>query len=434
MLQIDITPFASDALEDAMRLAQTKSLNSYTFSDCMSFLNYAWSDIYNRIISIDAGYYSKTVRLTKRLTKLPPFVKNAIHVYAALQQQGYNRLEYRPSSQSDLNAARTFSISGTDLYCPDAECTTIWLEYVPQPAQIFFTHHNRDPKIIDQAYISENGIIKLSDTTLPVRNKLYNLYELKAYYMHDDGTAEQPDIKEHEYTWTDAANWELQPSGSYILKTPEGALDIDDIAGRKIEWRLCNRGTGDAASADVQDITDSLIRETEYGEWKLCFISCEFPYIFLSWEHSITGEHVSGFLSRDMSFTEYNPFAFLGTNSNVVYLKCGWNDKTGMGVTIQDFNDIIDDEKIEETVVNKPRVKELGWTPDTKLIYPAPEVYRYLVARLADKFAALNESNVMGVQKELVESSYAFEAFLSKNKASMSRMINVNPVSPSDWL
>ena len=40
MLQVDVCPFASDALEDAMRLAQTKALNSYTFSDCLNYLNY----------------------------------------------------------------------------------------------------------------------------------------------------------------------------------------------------------------------------------------------------------------------------------------------------------------------------------------------------------------------------------------------------------
>ena len=49
MLQVDLCPFASDALEDAMRLAQTKSLNSYSFSDCINFLNYVWSDIYSQI-------------------------------------------------------------------------------------------------------------------------------------------------------------------------------------------------------------------------------------------------------------------------------------------------------------------------------------------------------------------------------------------------
>ena len=80
------------------------------------------------------------------------------------------------------------------------------------------------------------------------------------------------------------------------------------------------------------------------------------------------------------------------------------------------------------------KVKELGWTPDTKLVYPAPEVYRYLVARLAEKFASLNESNIMGVQSELVDARFAFQAFLKKDKSAWERMRNVNPASITDWL
>ena len=85
----------------------------------------------------------------------------------------------------------------------------------------------------------------------------------------------------------------------------------------------------------------------------------------------------------------------------------------------------------EET---KPTVKELGWTPDTKLVYPAPEVYRYLVARLAEKFSALNESNIMGVQSELADARFAFQAFLKKDKSAWERIRNVNPATRSDWL
>ena len=116
MLQVDICPFASDALEDAMRLAQTKSLNSYTFSDCLNFLNYVWSDIYSQICMIDSGYYSKTVRLTSKLTKLPKFVKNSIRVYAAQNQLDSNRRLFRQSGDADQVASLTYRISGTDLY------------------------------------------------------------------------------------------------------------------------------------------------------------------------------------------------------------------------------------------------------------------------------------------------------------------------------
>ena len=110
-----------------------------------------------------------------------------------------------------------------------------------------------------------------------------------------------------------------------------------------------------------------------------------------------------------------------------------------MGVVFQDWND--EDESYETVTIdgveytNPPyTIKEMGWTPDTLMNYPAPEMYRYLVARLADKFSALNESNVMGVQKELLESKNAFEAFLAKDKSSWKRITNVNGPTITDWL
>lgn len=393
MLQINLCPFASDALEDAMRLAQTKALNSYTFSDCMNYLNYAWSDIYSRLALIDAGYYSKCVQITKRLTHLPPYVKNCIKVFAARNLNDFNRQEYRPATNTDMIASGTYFISGMDLLVPDADRKTVWLEYVPQPQQIFFTHHNRDPKVIPNAYVSEDNEVRLSEKYTPSYETLYNLYKLVGYDENDN---------------------EVELTDRSVLKSV-------------VKWVLQHR----VNNTYEEDITENVIRESEDGEWNVVFISCKFPYIFISYEHSITGEHYSGFLTKDMEWTEYNPFAYTGLNSNVEYVKVNWNDKTGMGVMIQDYNDIIDDELVAE---GQPRVKELGWTPDTKLIYPAPEVYRYLVARLADKLSALNESNVMGVQKELVEAEYAFDAFLNKNKAGFTRIRNVNPVTAGDLL
>jgi hypothetical protein len=102
-------------------------------------------------------------------------------------------------------------------------------------------------------------------------------------------------------------------------------------------------------------------------------------------------------------------------------MKTAWNDKTGMGVVIKDYND-------------GAKIKELGWTPDTMLIYPAPEMYRLLVARLADKFSALNESSVMGVQKELIEATYSFDNFIKKDKSAWQRIDNVNGPTVADLL
>ena len=53
---------------------------------------------------------------------------------------------------------------------------------------------------------------------------------------------------------------------------------------------------------------------------------------------------------------------------------------------------------------------------------------------LADKFSALNESSVMGVQMELNEARYAFEAFLDRDKAAWKRIENVNRPTIGDWI
>jgi hypothetical protein len=353
VLSINVQPYASDALEDAMRLAQTKALNSYSFSDCLNYLNYTWMDIYQRLAQMDEGYYSQTIRLTKRITTLPPFVKNTIRIYSAQSPQGFNRDIFRASGYNDLQSTGTYHISGFDLYCPDAERRTVWLNYIPMQPMIFFTRNNRDPKIYAtfEKQTSNN----------------YNMYTL--------------DITE----------------GVYSLLYKNRTIPNQDI-----------------------NITDILYRE----DWDIEYVSCDFPYIFITYKHKYTGEYYSGFykgLPGPTEWVEYNPFAFTGRNSNVEYLKTTWNDKTGMGVVIKDHND-------------NDIIKELGWTPDSLLIYPAPEMYRLLVARLADKFSALNESSIMGVQKELIEATYAFDNFLKKDKSAWQRIDNVNGPTVADLL
>jgi len=390
MLQIDVRHFASDALEDAMRLAQTKSLNSYTFSDCLSFLNYAWRDIYDRMAIIDDGYYGVNVQITKELTKLPPFVKNTVMIYSAQSPIGYDRIVYRSADNMELTSSCVYRISGTDLYCPDATRKKVWLYFVPACPQIFFTHHNRDPKIYENEYI--NGEKKDGHDT--IRKIKYNLFTLKGKVSEDSSFL---DISNSSTDLTKITKWYMQHNGD-----PTQIEDITDII----------------AASPMTDETD--------GSWNIKYISCDYPYIFVTYVHSLTGEHVSGFFDRDKQFNLFNPFEFTGRNSNIEYIDCSWNDKTGMGVIIKDWNDI--DE------LGLPRIKELGWTPDTKLNYPIPEMYRYLVARLADKLSALNESNIMGVQKELIEAKYAFEAFLDKDKSSWKRITNVNPANIGDYL
>jgi len=519
MLQVDVCPFASDALEDAMKLAQTKALNSYTFSDCINFLNYVWSDIYSQICCIDSGYYSKTVQLTKKLTKLPRFVKNSIMIYSAQSPMDHNRKIYQQMNNMEMLQSGMYLISGTDLWCPDAERgRKVWLEYCPQPAQIFFTHHNRDPKLYPDGHESK-------------RECLYNLFKLIPQEFVIDTTTAVPNGV--LYIYDDISKMyivshDMQRVANKTYYKPQVMFDGRDITDMTItqdqiasvkRWILRHRNI--TANIPDNDISDYVIREAdENGQWELRYITCDFPYIFCSYRHSVTGEWASGFFNKDMEWTDYNPFEWLGRNDNVEYLMCHYNDKTGLGVIVNDWNDLetkliqtelpqkinsvifvendyeykcsdgtvacmtqgywynryatdynyekvpdvtalssdpddgdvvnlngtlmrytvadnwqevdnIDHVGVEET---KPRVKELGWTPDTRLIYPAPEVYRYLVARLAEKFAALNESSVMGVQSELADARFAFQAFLKKDKSAWERMRNVNPATITDWL
>jgi hypothetical protein len=46
----------------------------------------------------------------------------------------------------------------------------------------------------------------------------------------------------------------------------------------------------------------------------------------------------------------------------------------------------------------------------------------------------LNESNIMGVQSELIDARFAFQAFLKKDKSAWERIRNVNPGDAGDWL
>jgi hypothetical protein len=396
MLQIGLKTFASDALEDAMRLAQTKALNSYSWSDCLNYLNYAWMDMYQQIAFVDEGYYSVTMRLTKKLTKLPLCVKNTIKVYAAQTSNSFNREVFRQSGQNDLQGWNTYHISGFDLYCPDAERRQIWLNYVPQQPQIFFTMNNRDPKL----YLDKDNLPEKAQIT--ANGLLYNMWLIR---------------------------FETAPIGeSFVQVTAPGA-----VGNMKVKMVYRNATAG----IDNIDITEYFMKayndpDMQHGiisDWTIETFICDYPYVFVTYKNKYTSECYSGFykkLPNDSEFIEFNPFEYTGRNSNVEYIQAKWNDKTGLGVIVKDWNDIDED--------NEPRIKELGWTPDTLLVYPGPEMYRLLVARLADKFAAMNESEMIAIQKELAEAEFAFKNFLGKNKSSWSRIDNVNGPSIMDWL
>jgi hypothetical protein len=408
VLSINLQPYASDALEDAMRLAQTKALNSYSWSDMLNYLNYSWMTLYQRIISIDSGFYSRTIQLKQRLTRIPPYVKNTINVYAAQRPVGFNREIFRRSGMNDLNGTSVYHISGFDLYCPTAEYRTVWLEYVPMQPMLFFTRNNRDPKLFEP---NEHATIRSANC---------QLYRLHAYKPSPTPGAQAIEIPIE----------------------PETIKPTDLLQATIFELKH-----KDATQSELNaNITESIFFKDP--EWRVCYISCEFPYVFVTYKHSITDEYHSGFFPTILTsseFVEYNPFAYTGKNSNVEYVETHWNDKTGMGVTIADWNDLVylaDYDPAEPPArfimqgdkCYVPKYKELGWTPDTLLIYPAPEMYRYLVALLAEKLASLNESEVMGVGKELVEAKFAFEAFLAKDKSAWVRLTNVNGPTLADML
>lgn len=383
MLQVELKTFASDALEDAMRLAQTKALNSYSWSDMLNYLNYTWSDIYSRIAMIDDGYYGITVRLNTEITRLPPFVKNSLRVYAAQDPIGFNREVYRSSGYNDLRSRGTYHLSGFDLYCFDAPRRTVWLYYVPSPPMIFFTKNNRDPKLYE-FNVDPND--KIGDSNSPVRDQLEQI-----------------------------RNKYRDPSFDYNMYT------LQEFEGRyTLVYKNRNQSVNDI------EITNNISIE----DHEIIFITCDYPYIFITYRNIYSHKYISGFykdILHSIEFIEYNPFEFTGRDSNVEYLRCKWNDKTGMGVLVIDHNDYDEKEKHN-------RIKELGFTPDTVLTYPCPEMYRYLVARLADKFSAFNETENMGVSKELVEAKYAFEAFCAKDKSAFKRIDNVNGPYIGDWL
>ncbi len=396
MLQVDMIPYASDALADAMQLAQTKSLNSYTFADCLNYLNYAWSDIYNRVAMIDDGYYGKTMQLTEELTHLPKCVKNTIMVYSAQSPLDYNRLVYREAGTTDITSRGVYKMSGRDLYCKDVHRTKMWLYYVPACPQIFFTHHNHDP--ITYPWNVEKEVYDKAPTTNQIGD--YGFYMLQ--YSTNGGMSYEK--------WAGQA---ITPYTQY-------------------KWRLRKR---DNSGNDIE-VSDyiNIPYDPDMGPWSIEYINCYYPYIFVTWVSQYgrgpEGQRIykSGFYDKDFNWVTFNGFDYTGQKTNVKFIHTEFNDKTGMGVTLLNYN------MKDANDPTKPACQTVGWTPDSKLRYPAPEMYRYLVARLADKFSALNESNVMGVQKELVESKFAFEAFLECDKSAWKRIENVNPATIGDLL
>jgi hypothetical protein len=278
---VKYTYYASDILEAAMELAQSKTLNAYNFRDCMNWLTELWQNCYERVAQIDEGFYSRTVKLTRRITHLPGFVKNTVRVYSAkdytMHDEFSPRRPYRESSMTDLGASGTFHISGYDLYCADAEHRNVWCEYVPEPPFITFTKNNRDPK-------------QVSSVTLPLPTSVQKYGSFKIQY--NDTTK--------KFTLT-----------SYYDTT----MSVD--------------------------ITPVLLPDPD--NYTAVAMIVDYPYVFMSHNETKTGDR-SSWIYKDIATgggppRRFNPFDYMGRESRVTYCAAKWNDYTGMGCTVLDQDD-----------------------------------------------------------------------------------------------
>lgn len=403
---MQLKSFASDLLEDAMNLAQTKAINSFSFRDCLNTLTELWGYCYEKMAQIDPGFYSKVIKLNSKLTKLPRDCKHTINVFSAIDIVGYSRKVYREAGQNDLNSPFTYRISGRDLYCWDADLRNVWLEYLPEPPMVFFTKNNRDPRIVTSQFEQ----FKMAYTSLVhvdvEETRYYGRYKysLTSVTMQPTFTTEwllngQPTTSPIDV---------LNPPPGYSLKTWKPPKMYDS------QITLENR-------KDKSEIITVML--TEDTNEKVVSIILDFPYCFVTMQDETTGEYTSWIYENLLSTPtrhKYNPFDYQGRPSNIQYYAARYNDYTGMGVLIFDGA--------------TKEVKELGWTPDTLMIYPTRVMYNYMVATMAQRFAALNGSQIMAVELALVQANNEMMKFLKKNQSTWSKMNNVTGPTWADFL
>ncbi len=152
-----------------------------------------------------------------------------------------------------------------------------------------------------------------------------------------------------------------------------------------------------------------------------CISDC--PYVFVSYVDDLRGEYVSYVLKDllgSMSRSRYNPFDYQGRSSKVRFYEAKYNDYTGMGVVIKDQED--------------GRFKRLGWTCDTIVTYPQAIMRHYIVARLAQRLADRNSTDVMEVERAVVDTERSLGQFIKRNQASFDRIQNVVGIHVSDYL
>jgi hypothetical protein len=207
------------------------------------------------------------------------------------------RYPYRASSMTDLDAQRTYHISGFDLFVPDVNRTSriIWLEYTPEPPFLTYTKNNRDPKVFQDP----------PDTPL-------NLYPAKTRY----------------------GAWDISGDGTPTL--PYKATNLYD-------------------NTLILDLTDLLIHDNK----AIHNIFLDSPYMFITYKDTKTNDYEAWILKdacTDPRWIRFNPFDFQGRASNIEYLSVKWNDYTGMGCIIRDneTNRILELGWTPDTVINYP--------------------------------------------------------------------------------
>lgn len=379
---MELRSYASDLLEDAMVLAQAKALNSFSFRDTINTLTELWGYCYERMAQIDSGYYSRTIRLTSKLTTLPAHVKNAVRVYSSREQVGFVRRLYVQAGMNDLNGPRSFHISGNDIYCYDADIRQVYCEYVPEPPFVTFTKNNRDPRIVWRPIVGQMPNQDDPPANESVQRNM-GMYRL----------------------WGDRFDQPKDNTAEAILAR------INDKA---VPLQFEHRATGSKV-----DCSASVRRDG----WSIVSFIIDNPWVFISYMDDITGEcesYVSKGMLTHMPADKYNPFDYQGRGSNVQFVSAKYNDYTGMGVVVLDLSDGL--------------YKEMGWTPDTLMVYPSRIMYNYMVATMAQRFAALNGSTIMAVEMAVISAADEMGMWLKKNKSAWGRADNVTGPQLSDFL
>jgi hypothetical protein len=172
-------------------------------------------------------------------------------------------------------------------------------------------------------------------------------------------------------------------------------------------------------NADNIDITDKVVQDN----FTLVSFIMDAPWAFLTYRCNATGFHTS-YVIKDLldyfDINRYNPFDYIGRGSNVEFIRARYNDYTGEGVRLLDHEDGL--------------VKELGWTCDTVFEYPNRIAYNYMVASMAQRFAAMNGSTIMAVEMALVEAQTELAQWIRKDKSAWFRMNNTTGPTPGDML